>query len=133
MSNYITASVEFYYKGEKFNASIELDLDQYLERGEEVPSLYPLLAQSLNLDLYSYEYEMMQAETIVYNNAKGLCVQFCHDGCFDFESFASAWLENSTLQKLSTIAKNYLSIDDLNTQPDIKKALLAAYKQGASE
>jgi len=133
MNNYITASVEFYFKGEKFNASIELDLDQHMEQGGVLPPLYPLLAQSLNIGLYSYEYEMMQAETIVYNNTKGLCVEFCNDGCFDFESFTAAWLENSVLQKLSKIAKKYLSIDDLNEHGDLKSALLEAYKQGKAE
>jgi len=133
MSNQITASVEFYFKGEKFNASIELELDLHMAQGGELPPLYPLLAQSLNMGLYSYEYEMMQAETIAYNNAKGLCVEFCNDGCFDFESFASAWLESSIIHKLSKIAQTHLSIDDLSEQPAIKNALLEAYKQGASD
>ena len=133
MSNYITASIEFYFKGEKFSASIELELDLHMEHGGELPALYPLLAQSLNMGLYSYEYEMMQAETVVYNNAKGLCEEFCNDGCFDFESFTAAWLENSVLHKLSKIAQTHLSIDDLNEQIDLKSALLEAYKQGKSE
>ena len=70
MSNHITASVEFYFKGEKFTAAIELDLDQHMQNAGKLPALYPLLAKAINLDPYSYEYEMMQAEVIFFNNAK---------------------------------------------------------------
>ena len=31
MSNHITANVEFYYKGEKITASIEIDVDHYMQ------------------------------------------------------------------------------------------------------
>ena len=133
MSNHITASVEFYFKGKKYSAFIELELDQHMELKAALPPLYPLLAQSLDLDLYSYEYEMMQSETICYSNAKGLCAQYCTDNCFDFDAFSSAWAENSVINKLSKIAQTHLSIDDLDEKPDIKDALLEAYKQGASK
>ena len=63
MSNYITASVEFYFKGEKHGASIELDMDQHMHASGELPDLYPLLAKAMNIGAYSYEYEMMLAET----------------------------------------------------------------------
>ena len=133
MSNQITASVEFYFKGKKYSAFIELELDQHMELKGELPPLYPMLARSLDLDLYSYEYEMMQAETISYSNAKGLCAQYCTDNRFDFDAFSSAWVENSVINKLSKIAQTHLSIDDLDEKPDIKDALLEAYKQGSSE
>ena len=130
MSNHITASVEFYYKGEKLAATIELDLDQHMLAAGQLPNLYPLLAKALNLDLYSYEYEMMQAEDIVFNNAKGLAVEHLSEGLFDFESFDAAWTENTLLEKLQEIAQRHLSIDDLQQQPDLKKALLEACQLG---
>jgi DNA-binding transcriptional regulator YhcF (GntR family) len=114
MSNHITASVEFYYKGEKLTATIELDLDQHMQAAGQLPNLYPILAKALNLDLYSYEYEMMQSEDIVFNNAKGLAVEHLSEGLFDFESFDAAWTENTLLEKLQEIAQRHLSIDDLH-------------------
>jgi len=131
MSNHITASVEFYYKGEKLTSSIELDLDKHMQNTGSLPALYPLLAQAIDLDFYSYEYEMMQAETIIFNNAKGLAAEHVSEGVFDFESFVSAWTEAQTLQKLQEIAQRNLSIDDIQQQPELKNALLEAYQLGA--
>lgn len=130
MSNHITASVEFYYKGEKHSASIELDMDQYMHTSGELPDLYPILAQAMNIGAYSYEYEMMLAETIMFSDAKGFIADFVNEGMLDLTAFNDAWSESIVIEKLQDIAKQYLSIDDINQQPDLKSALLAAYQQG---
>jgi len=130
MSNHITASVEFYFKGEKITSSIELDIDPHMHATGQLPDLYPLLAQAINLGFYSYEYEMMQAEAILYNNAKGLIAEHVEDGLFDFDSFEAAWVEIQILDKLQAIAQDHLSIDDLQQHPKIKNALLNAYSLG---
>lgn len=130
MRNHITASVEFYYKGEKRTASIELDVDQHMQAAGQLPDLYPLLAQTINLDLYSYEYEMLQSETILFSNAKGLTTEHLSAGVFDVESFRAAWTEIQTLECLQKIARQTLSIDDLQQHPELKKALLEAYRLG---
>ena len=130
MSNYITASIEFYFKGQHFTASIELDMNQYMQTTGRLPDLYPLLARAINLDLYSYEYEMMQAEEILYNNAKGLIAEHVNEGSFDFDSFEAEWVEVQMLDKLQDIAQRNLSVDDIRQQPDLKNALLEAYQLG---
>ncbi|MDT8283153.1 MAG: hypothetical protein RQ982_10165 [Gammaproteobacteria bacterium] len=130
MENYLTASVEFYYRGEKITASIELDLDQHMQASGQLPNLYPLLAQTLNLDIYSYEYEMMLAEDILFRDAKGLVAEHVNDGLFDREAFASAWSESFIMKQLQQIAKKNLSMEDLQQQPELKNALLEAYNLG---
>ena len=130
MSNYITASVEFYFKGEKHGASIELDMDQYMHASGELPDLYPLLSQSMNIGAYSYEYEMMLAETIMFRDAKGLIADFVNDGILDLAAFNVAWSESHLIEKLQDIAKQHLSIEDINQQPDLKNALLEACQLG---
>ena len=130
MANHITASVEFFFKGEKITASIELDLDQHMHSSEKLPRLYPLLASSINLDLYSYEYEMMQAEVIFFNNAKGLVAEHLDEGLLDIAAFETAWIENTLHEKLQEIAQRHLSIEDLHQQPDLKNALLEACQLG---
>ena len=130
MSNYITASVEFYFKGEKHGASIELDMDQHMHASGKLPDLYPILAKAMDLGAYSYEYEMMLAETIMFSDAKGLITDFVSEGILDLAAFNNAWAESIIIEKLQDIAKQYLSIDDINQQPDLKSALLAAYQQG---
>ena len=130
MSNHITASVEFYFKGEKITSSIELDVDAHMHATGELPDLYPLLARTINLGLYSYEYEMMQAEKISYDNAKGLIAEHIHEGLLDTEAFCKSWAENAVIEKLQAIAKKNLSIEDLHQHPDLRGALLEAYQLG---
>ena len=130
MSNHITASVEFYFKGEKITSSIELDVDPHMQSTGRLPDLYPLLARAIDLGLYSYEYEMMQAEEILYNNAKGLIAEHVNEGSFNFASFEAEWVEAQMLDKLQDIAQQHLSIDDLQQHGDLKNALLEAYRLG---
>ena len=87
MSNFITASVEFYFKGEKHSASIELDMDKHMHISGELPDLYPILAKTMEVGAYSYEYEMMLAETIIFSSAKGLIADFVNEGTLDLASF----------------------------------------------
>jgi hypothetical protein len=130
MSNHITTSVEFYFKGKKHSASIELDLDQHMQTTGELPALYQLLAKAINLDLYSYEYEMMQAETIIFSQAKGLAAEYVNDGLFNFNAFKAEWIENKILDELQEIVQRNLSVTDLDQQPELKNALLEAYQLG---
>lgn len=130
MSNYVTASVEFYYKGEKHSASIELDMDQHMHASGELPDLFPILAQTMDIGAYSYEYEMMLAETIMFSDAKGLIADFVNEGILDLAAFNDAWSESIVIEKLQDIAKQHLSIDDINQETDLKNALIAAYQQG---
>ncbi len=126
MSNHVTASVEFYFKGVKHAASIELDIDQHMHASGELPDLFPLLAKAMNVGPYSYEYEMMLAETIIFSNAKGLIADYVSEGVLDLATFNAVWPESITIEKLQEIAKHHLSIDDIEQQPDIKNALIAA-------
>ena len=130
MSNHITASVEFYFKGEKITSSIELDVDTHMQTTGRLPDLYPLLARAINLGLHSYEYEMMQAEEILYNNAKGLIAEHVNEGSFDFDSFKAEWVETKMLDKLQDIAQRNLSVGDILQHPELKNALLEAYQLG---
>ncbi|MCK5395966.1 MAG: hypothetical protein KAJ32_08235 [Gammaproteobacteria bacterium] len=133
MSNFITASVEFYFKGEKHGASIELDMDQHMHTSGELPDLYPILAKAMDLGAYSYEYEMMLAETIMFSDAKGLIADFVSEGILDLAAFNDAWSESIVIEKLQGIAKQHLSIDNINQETDLKNALIAAYRLGEKD
>ncbi len=133
MGNCVTASVEFYFKGEKLSASIRLDLDCHMQTTGKSPDLYPLLTKAINLNLYSYEYEMMQAETIIFSHAKGLVAEHTNNGILEIEAFKTAWTENQLFKKLQVIARQYLPIDDIHQQPELKNALLEAYQLGKQQ
>ena len=133
MNNFITASVEFFFKGEKISASIELDLNTHIDKKTSHPHIYLMLARSINIDLYSYEYEMMQAEVILFSNAKGMVADYVIDGILDIDAFVHAHRQHSAIEKLAIIAKNHMAINDLSEQADLKQALLEAYQLGLDE
>jgi len=130
MKNSITISVEFYFKGEKLSPSMVIDLDEHIKEKKTAESFAPLLANSNNMDLYSYEYEMLLAEEFVFSNAQGLAKDFLENGRFDFEGFEQCLYNKNISETISNIAKSYLDIDDLSTQPKLESALLEAFKMG---
>ena len=130
MKNQVTASVEFYYKGEKHSARIDIDLDHYMQTEGRIPALYPLLALAIDLDFYSYEYEMMQVEPIIFSDATGLVADYVHDGELDFAGFQTAFNQYAVIERLQAIAREHMDIDDLQQHPDLMNALLEAYQLG---
>ena len=104
MKNTITASIHFSFKGKEHSPSLTVELEPYLEGSGSFPNLCSLIARANNHDLYSYEYEMMQATDIIYSEAQGLIAEFINDGQLDVEAFEAAWNENKALIKLLTIA-----------------------------
>ncbi|MCW9024742.1 MAG: hypothetical protein OQK73_08665 [Gammaproteobacteria bacterium] len=98
-----------------------------------LPNLYHLIARANSFDMYSYEFEMMQAETIAFSNAKGLVSDFVVDECLDIDAFETAWHEQQLLLNLQSIAQSNMDIDDLQRHPKIKQALLEAYLLGKNK
>lgn len=133
MKNIVTASIEFSFKGKNLSPSITVELDPYLEGGGTLPNLCSLIAKANNHDLYSYEYEMMQAAEIMYRDAKGLVAEFIIDGQLNVEAFETTWNENKALEKLLTIAENHMNITDFGQHVELKKALLEAYLLGKQD
>lgn len=130
MKNSILVSIEFYFKGKKYSPSLTLDLDVYMATRGAEEAIYQLLANSNGIDLYSYEYEMMQAEKLVFSQATGLATDFLEDSVFNFAGFSLALDDEGIVEMLSKIASEHLSVNDLSAQPALEAALLAAYKLG---
>ncbi len=130
MKNTIRAGIEFYYQGEKITAYLDLDLDKIVQSGEDLSGLYPLLATAAEIDSYSYQYEMMLSEKIQFDQATGIAKDFVNGFEFDFAAFKQAWHKQKMLKQLEKIASQSLQIEDLETQPKIQQALIAAYRLG---
>ena len=133
MKNTITASIHFSFKGKEHSPSLTVELEPYLEGSGSFPNLCSLIARANNHDLYSYEYEMMQATDIIYSEAQGLIAEFINDGQLDVEAFEAAWNENKALIKLLTIAECHMNITDFSQHVELKKALLEAYMLGQKD
>lgn len=130
MKNIVTASIHFSFKGERHSPAITIELDKHLLSTGTFPNLYPLIAKENNFDMYSYEYEMMQAEPIKFSDAQGLIKNYIVDGQLDLTAFETAWHEHQTFEKLLQIAQQHMGINDLSHHPELKAALLEAYNTG---
>jgi len=130
MPNTITVSVEFYFKGEAYRPTTVLDLDQMMQSYGKLPDLHQLLAQISHIDSYSYEFEMLIAEPIVFNEPQGNAVDYYDQGQFDLVGFERAWHQQRQLQRLAPLIKQQLDIDNIDDHPKLKQVLLAAYDLG---
>ena len=130
MINSVRVTILFSFKGKNFKPSSVIDLDRYLESDEALPEFFQIVARENNIDRYSYEFEVMEMGTVQFSEATGLAEQFCETDKFDAEGFQRAWEIKSVEKKLSRIAHQHLSIDDLDHHQDLKEALLQSYLLG---
>lgn len=130
MKSTITARVEFSFKGETYDLSLQIDLDALLSKHPSLPPLHDLLAREHHIDRISYLYEVMQEAEIEFSNAQGMAADFLRDGHFDQLAFASHREEHKITLLLQPIAQRELNIDDLTQHQAINKALIQAYKMG---
>lgn len=133
MRNIVTASIHFSFKGQRHAPSLTIELDRHLHATGSLPDLHLLIAKENNFDLYSYEYEMMQAEQIQFSNAEGLIKDFISDGVLDVDAFKLSWQEHKTLNELLSVAEEHMNIKDFSQHDDLKQALMAAYLLGKKD
>ncbi len=132
MKNTVNASVEFYFKGERYTPSATIDLDEALENTGDLPDFYLLLAKHNDIDLHSYHYEVMLLGPLQFTQAEGMVASFLVDGKLDEDGFKQAWRKYKILDQLRAIAERNLGIDNLEQHPGLKKSLLEAYDAGVS-
>ncbi len=130
MSNKITATIEFYFKGKQFSPSATIDLDDIMQQYGKIPDLHPMLATLNNIDSYSYEYEMMLGEEVHFSDAEGSAAAFVNDGHFDFTGFEQNWHDQQLFNTLAPMIKQQLDIDNIDQHPKFKSIILAAYQAG---
>lgn len=133
MKNAIDARVSFSYQGKEFAPSVTIDLDALIESGTNGPDFHHLIAQANGIDRYSYEYEVMQLEEIMFSNASGLAETFLVDCAFDMEAFRQCWQEERESEMLQRIASEYMNIQDLGQHPELEKTLKQAYDAGKKD
>lgn len=133
MANTIDAFIEFSFKGEVYELHSTLDLDQQLERHMSLESMHHALAVEHGIDTYSYLFEVMQMADIVYDHPQGSAVAYLCDGEFDFETYAEENTTDALLAPLQAIALREMGVESLEQQPQLKQALLRAYRLGLEQ
>lgn len=129
-TNTIRAHLTLSFKGETYNLDSVIDLDRHLGEPGEAPNFHRLLAQAAKIDPYSYLYEVLESHEIEFSDATGVAARSCHDGGFDWTHFEQELNEERDWQLVRPIAERTISGRDLDADPALKAALLAAYRAG---
>jgi hypothetical protein len=130
MKNSVRATLEFSFKGETHTLVSVLDIDQLAQRYQQIPPLHRLFADQYQIDTYSYQFEILEQEEIIFDQAIGAAIPFLNDGVFDFVAYFQHAKTLTPDAALQAIAKRELGVVDLSAHPQLKTALLQAYQLG---
>ena len=130
MKNSVRATLEFSFKGDTQQLVSVLDLDQLAQRYQHIPPLHRLFADQFQIDTYSYQFEILEQEDILFDQATGAAVPYLADDVFDFKAYFQHTKTLTPEAALQAIANRELGIADLSTQPQLKLALEQAYQLG---
>ena len=131
--NKITATIPFSFKGNDYKPSITIDLDEYSVNHDDFSTLFHQVATENKIDSYSYEYEVLESSPVFFSQPTGLAKDFLiNENHFDLPGYKQKAQENEIINTVSAIAKERLDIDNLNTEEELKKALMDAYLAGKS-
>jgi len=75
-------------------------------------------------------YEVMLESDLEFSNPTGLATRYMTGNQFDLEKLDLDWETNMADVRVQRIAANEMGITDLDQQPALKRALLAAYYAG---
>jgi hypothetical protein len=129
-NNTVRAHLSLSFKGETYELDSVINLDGCLSESGEAPNFHRLLAKTATIDPYSYLYEVLEAHEIEFSEATGVAARSCRDGRFDWTKFEQDRREERDWQLVRAIAQQMLGARDLDADPDLRTALLAAYRVG---
>jgi hypothetical protein len=129
-NNTVRARLALSFKGETYDLDCVIDLDKYLGETGAAPNVHQLLARTAGIDPYSYLYEVLEASEIAFSDATGIAVRSCREGRFDWMQFEQDRREERDWQLVRSIAEQSMTARDLDADPALKTALLAAYRAG---
>jgi hypothetical protein len=129
-SHTVRASLEFSFKGETHQLDATLDLERYVAEAGVEPNFHLLLARESGIDPYSYLYEALESYDILFSEPTGLVAHSCHDGCLDWPQFEQDRREEQDSEVVRAIAAQTMGEAKLDENPNLKAALLAAYRAG---
>lgn len=129
-TNTIRAHLSFSFKGETYTLDSIIDLDRFLGKSDGIPDFHRLLAQSAGIDPYSYLYEVLESHAIGFSDATGVAARCCEHGSFDWPRFVRVASEERDWLMARAAAEPFVGVSDWETKPELRAALLAAYRAG---
>jgi hypothetical protein len=129
-NNTVRARLDFSFKGETYDLDSVIDLDRCGGGLGEAPDFHRLLAQAAGIDPYSYLYETLESNEIAFSDATGAAARSCRDGQFEWAQFEQDRREEQDWPAVRAVAERVLATRDWEAAPELKAALLAAYRAG---
>lgn len=126
----VRARLAFSFKGETYELDSVIDLDRRPGEPGAAPDFHRILAKEAGIDPYSYLYEVMASHEIEFSDATGVAARSCGDGRFDWTQFEQDMSEERDWRVVRAIAEGIMAGRDPDAAPDLKAALLAAYRAG---
>jgi hypothetical protein len=124
MNNTVTANVNFDYQGKNYDLWCKVNIDNVINHENFFNTIYLLLAKTNDIDLYSYQLEVMMDQDIVFSDENG-CVQGCvNQGNLNLTLLKSNHEKVICLPMIEKIATRFA------TDNDITQALVDAYVLG---
>ncbi|HXH72434.1 MAG TPA: hypothetical protein VNI58_06450 [Mariprofundaceae bacterium] len=130
LNNRIRVRIDFDFKGKTHSPAADLDLDNLMQQHGDIPSLHELVAAACSISPYSYEYDVLLSEALIFEEASGFTAEFIRDGWFDAEAFAERWHKEFKVAEITRIAAQHLGVESLDRQPALKAALLESWEEG---
>lgn len=133
----VNAHLSFDYRGQSYQMSAELNLSDYSSQIDDCDPDVPLavlldvpqlIAQAHGVDVWSYEFEIMQQSDIWYDNAQGLAAGCVRDGSFDLAAYRAAWQQQVDVT-LSPVLDRLCALAGAGTA-EVRQAIRQAWGQG---
>jgi len=126
--NSLLASLSFDYQGKSYALQSSVNVAKIISHEDFYQSVYLQLAQENDIDLYSYQLEVMMDQDIHFSNATG-----CAEGCIESRELNLELLRDQyekllCSERLEVIALKCLSPSEMTAS--VKKALIEAYQLG---
>lgn len=122
--NSLTASVCFDFQGKSYNIDSEIQIDAIINHQDFYNSIYLALAKIGEIGLYTYEFEIMMDQDIIFSNASGCVVGCIENGKLNLNLLR----KNHQLIKINPQIEKL--IDEYKKNNDLKQALIQAYMLG---
>lgn len=132
-NNTVRVRLAFSFKGETYELDSVIDLDRCHGEPGVAPDFHRLLARAAGIDPYSYLYEVLESHEIAFSDATGVAARSCRDDRFDWAQFEQDRREEQDWPAVKAIAERVLATRDWEAAPDLKAALLAAYRAGKAD
>ena len=124
----LLAYLSFDYQGKSYALQSVINVESIIFHEDFYQSIYLQLAQDHDIDLYSYQLEVMMDQAIRFSNARG-----CAEGCIgnqslDLELLRQHYEQVLCLEKIEVVAEKHLDSGEMTE--GVRKALIEAYQLG---